>query len=272
MTTGTNPFTPGSGKRPLWQASDQQNQIVLNFLEALRIGPSDPRFTSMVLGTEGSGKTRFLAQVAAAAESLEKQVVTVPVIAAGAGTLKHISATAFSVLSPSRQWAKSFGGRLSDPPDNPDFFGLASEAAANDQVLLVTIDDMQNMDVDEARSLMLDVQRVTKSEQLPLALLATALPSVHRGLFDQTRLSFIHRIHTYDLPPLTVPEAKEAIRWTINSAGGSIAPKALKLLSEAVGGSPSRLQQLGYEAWETAGGLKPKIDETVAQRVLTSET
>ncbi len=254
--------------------------------QSLNTGPDDDRFTSVLLGPRGSGKTvmlgmvedmtsrsgwvvfsldastsgihdRIREQIAWAQEEYE----TLPDVGD-----RHKQTTTAAGLklwpaSLSRTVVETIGTKWSL---RRQLTTLASHAADQGTAVLLSVDEMHGGDRDEMRRLSADLQHITRRAKLPLAFMGAGLSDMRHTLLEDKKMTYFHRGGKFDMPPLTPSDSMRCLRKTIADAGGEIEDSALRALAEAAGALPYRLQLLGYHAWVISGAPFDPIDDHAA--------
>ncbi len=282
-TPSTSPFSPHFGRTP--HSLVGRDALLTEVGNGLVTGPNDPRYTSILMGVRGSGKTVALNEIEdrAAADGW----VVLSMDAGTPGLLERIVQTisqadhTYEALNlaedvDSRSVEKSIGIRLgvvegkiaaTEHRDRRANMGLREHltrlvqvAQQHDTSVLLTVDELQGIDRLEGRRLSNDLQHITRRAGLPLAFLGAGLLELKHTLMRDRKMTFFHRCEHFDMPPLAIEDAVVGLSGTIRSAKGTITDEALRLASKAVNGSPYRLQVIGDIAWKTAGGPEGVID------------
>ena len=279
--TARNPFVPGFGVPPSEMVG--RSDLMRDLREGLESGPRDERYTSILLGTRGSGKTATLNAVEAHAQRAGWLVMSVDastdglpdrVIQAVAWARDHHEGAesadpdaghrggGYSVRLPA-----GLGWGASRPAlARPDWdmrhhlAGLASHAAALGSGVLLTVDEVHAGDREEIRRLAGDLQHITKRGQMPLAFLAAGLSVLEHTLLSDNRMTFFQRCARFTMPPLTLAEAVGGLRRTVRLGGGRIDDDALLVAAEATGPLPYKLQLVGHHAWTVSAAPDEPIN------------
>ncbi len=276
-----NPFVPGFGVPPSEMVG--RSDLMRDLREGLESGPRDERYTSVLLGTRGSGKTATLNAVE---ENAQKAGWLVMSVDASTGGLpdRIIQAVAWArdhhegaeIADPdaghrgggySVRLPMGFGWGASQPaPARPDWdmrhhlAGLASHAAASGSGVLLTVDEIHAGNREEIRRLASDLQHITKRDQMPLAFLAAGLSVLEYTLLSDMRMTFFQRCARFAMPPLTLAEAVGGLRRTVRLGGGQIDDDALLAAAEATGPLPYKLQLVGHHAWTVSAAPDEPIN------------
>ena len=284
-----NPFTPGFGQPPRTLVG--RDEMLSEIQATLATGPSDPRFTLLILGQRGSGKTVLLDQIEAFVEASGGIVLSLEPASRG-GLQRQIIARVAAAYS-AYEGASSASPEASErrrltglrvagvgaswqPPASPRSFWeardylteLASYAASRETLVLLSIDEFHSVNRADGRQLAQDIQRITKRSGLPLAFIAAGLAEMAYTLLSDKKMTFFQRCERRDMPPLTRIDAWRCLRETIRSAGGTITEDALSTAASAAGGLPYRLQLIGAHAWSAAGAPAGGIDAACVRQAV----
>lgn len=260
-----------------------RSDLLRDLQTGLESGPRDERYTSILLGSRGSGKTATLNAVEEHAQKAGWLVMSVDASTGGLPE-RIIQAVA---------WARDYyeGAETADPdaehrgggysvrlppglglgvsrpaPARPDWdmrhhlAGLASHAADLGSGVLLTVDEVHAGDREEIRRLAGDLQHVTKRDQMPLAFLAAGLSVLDYTLLSDMRMTFFQRCARFTMPPLTLAEAAGGLSRTVRLGGGRIEDDALMVAAEATGPLPYKLQLVGHHAWSVSAAPDEPIN------------
>lgn len=286
-----NPFSPDFGQVPA--ALVGRDSLLADLYEGLDAGPGDRRFTSILLGVRGSGKTVVLTEVERHAVACGWVVLSVD-----AGTKGLLDRISQAVRQTPRKYGgldlAGLGGRRTRTGDkslkigpyqqgrseqeafDPDTdMGLREELAllaerarqAGTSVLL-TVDELHSADRDEARRLSNDIQHITKRSHLPLAFIGAGLLEMDYTLMEDKKITFFRRCNRHGMPPLGYADAYKGLRFPILDAGGEITDSALAQAAAAVGELPYTLQVIGHTAWTVADAPNREIDGHAVSRAV----
>ena len=279
-----NPFSPGFGTVPTSLVG--RDDVLSDLYEGLAVGPADERFTSVILGVRGSGKTALLAEIEDQAASSGWVVLSVDGVADGLlGRVSEMIGQAarghetpgLEELAVSRSKERTGGIKVgpyragwaeTEMFDPVADMGLrerltvmAGVAQQTGSAVLLTLDELHSANKDEARRLASDIQHITKKGQLPLAFVGAGLLEMKYTLMEGKKNTFFKRCHSYDVPPLTYADALQGLRSPIKEAGGTITAAALRRAASAVAGSPYKMQLIGHTAWKAAGAPASEVDD-----------
>ena len=256
----------------------------------LSTGPTDARYTSLLMGPRGSGKTVMLNEVEDMAASAGWVVLSLD--AATPGVLQRAmnaiagADTAYEALNlneglAQRAVEKKVGISLGPLAGSVSWAGfrdrrahmglrehlafVAQVASDNGTSVLLTIDELHAVDREEGRRLSNDLQHITKRAEMPLALVGAGLLEMRHTLMRDRKMTFFQRCEDYEMPPLSEEDAVQGLHQPIAAAGGSITSEALGHAAAAAQGSPYKLQLVGDRAWRTAGAPDAEIELTHAK-------
>ncbi|MDE0134857.1 MAG: ATP-binding protein [Acidimicrobiaceae bacterium] len=282
-----NLFTPDFGQPPY--SCVGRDDMLRDIRSGLGAGPRDPRFTSLLLGPRGSGKTVTLNMIEDIAynagwlvlpldastpnitERLEERIEwtrdedeTLASVPRG-----ETEATTKAVRVPGAEWRR-LAVRAIEPKwgIRRQLTTLAEHAAANGSAVLLTIDEMHSGSLEELRRLSSDVQHITKREQRPLAFVGAGLAEMRHTLLEDRKMAFFQRCRDFDMAPLTRADALKCISKTVRDAGGKFLGDALSDLAEAAGPLPFRMQLLGYYAWTVSDAPSSPVTEADAAHAI----
>ena len=284
-----NLFTPSFGQAPHFFVG--RDAMLADLRSALNAGPDDDRFTSLLLGPRGSGKTVTLSMVEDMAAEAGWMVFSVDASTAGIhDRIREQIAWAqeqyegipptddrerrTTTVSGLRLWPVSFQREVAEHVRagwglRRQLTTLATHAAAQGSAVLLSVDELHGGDRDELRRLAADLQHITKRAGLPLAFVGAGLSDMKHTLLEDKRMTFFHRCGRFDMPPLTASDAFRCLKKTISDAEGSFDKSALRTLAEATRSLPYRLQLLGYHAWLISGAPFLPIDDHAAHEAVT---
>ena len=181
-----NLFTPGFGQAPHFCVG--RDQMLAEIRSALNVGPEDDRFTSVLLGPRGSGKTVALGMIEDVAVEAGWVVFSLDASTDGIhGRIKEQIAWAqdqYEGLPPTdapdrrtttrarlRIWPVSFQREVAESVRikwglRRQLTTLAAHAAAQGTAVMLSVDEMHGGDRDEMRRLSADLQHIVKASQI----------------------------------------------------------------------------------------------------------
>lgn len=284
MESALNPYSPGSGRRPVELAGRQAEIDAFDLLVAITRNGRHER--SLVLhGLRGVGKTVLLNEFRRQAERAEFVVVSLEGRDADGGSeavraklgrsllqagrkvnrpgigaaLKHAlgSIASFSAqlgvtgidigvdLNRGRADSGSIEVDLEEMVED-----LATALAEKRSALVFLIDEMQDLDQGLLTAL-LAVQHLAGQRDWPFYVVGAGLPNLPAVLSEAR--TYAERLFSYrSISALTSDAAEAALVVPASKHGAAYTPDARDLLLEASGGYPYFLQEYGKAAWDTA--------------------
>ena len=288
---GLNLFTPDFGLPP--HRIVGREQVLGSIQDGLGAGPGDPRFTSVIIGHRGSGKTVLLNEIedvaAQAGWTVLKTDATPPglherideeiresansaALGLGSGTADADTELRQSagVASVSRRSSRK---RPQDRSIKRKLEILGAHAAENDSAVLLSVDELQAGKREELRRLSADLQHITKRNGLPVAFIGSGLPSIEFTLMRDNKMTFFQRCHDHTLEPLAETSVLSFFKQTIQDAGGDCPVASLQRMAQASQGFPYKMQLIGDSAWVISGAPANEIDaDSVELAIAASES
>ncbi len=123
--------------------------------------------------------------------------------------------------------------------------------------LVITIDEIQDVDLPGLRSLVASVHQSASSKS-PILLACAGLPEAER-VFLKLR-TYVKRWDRFELSYLTRAETAEAIRIPLSEAGVAIEDRALSMLVDECAGYPYFIQRFASAAWNRLAGDRISVD------------
>lgn len=289
-----SPFRPHFGQSP--PVFVGRDPLIDDVGTGLVTGPTDRRYTSILAGTRGSGKTATLNEIedmaaadgwvvlsldAATPGLLQRTMDAISraeeiyeeALGPGRGPLRRSVEKTLGIslgpLTGSMAWTEFREKRhMADLRGHLAF--LARAASEVGTSVLLTVDELHAIDRTEGRRLSNDLQHITRRAEAPLAFVGAGLLELKHTLMRDRKMTFFHRCEDYEMPPLTEEDAVAGIHMPIAAAGGSITAEALKAAAAATQGSPYRLQLIGDNAWRIGGAPDKRIDLGDTQAAIVS--
>ena len=284
-----NPFQPDFGNAPPLLAG--RDELIRSAMSALAQGPRVKAFTSLMLGPRGVGKTAALnaiSEEAAAAgwrviaadallnppdgETVPEQIIefchehlediTPPKAARTTGVqVPIVGGVQFERYTPR---PRTFRWLLSDLERS----AVAQGAAG----VLITVDELHNLEPAEASRLASAFQRLIKKEHKQIGFIGVGLPSVEHLLLPNKGFTFFQRCHREPVRHVSIHDAEEAIRWPLRAHGVEIASTELRRAASATLGYGYAIQSVGHHIWELAAVPAGRItSEIVTQAIQRME-
>ena len=259
-----NPFSPTFGTTPPLLAG--RGEVLARFDEALDTGPTHPDYTLLLTGDRGTGKTALLnvleatvaergwmiATAAASSESVSTRIVGEATLcierlrgARRRPRLSSVSTLGVAVsLDPGSERAGPEPGLLSVLEQ------LGELLEDKGTGLLLTVDELHDVERDDVRNVAAAVQIVTRRRLRPIAFAAAALPLIEHSHLADPNMTFLQRCARARLGLLTPDETRRALREPIARSGGAIDDEALAEAVDATLGYPYMIQLVGFHAWQ----------------------
>ena len=248
----TNPFKPTAGKTPPMIIG--REDVLEEFNEGLINGPGAPGRLMRIAGVRGTGKTVLLDECARLAQdrgwTVIKEVATEGLCQRILEQLqpkvqaKHARfEPAVAGISLGSIDIERIGPSLRD--------AIRQTISKNGNGLLITLDEVQDAELDEVRTLSIAIQQII-GEDLDIAFIFAGLPSMIESVINGKMLAFLHRALPFDLKAVAVTEVSYSLEETIETSGMELKPGIASQLAEATQGYPFMIQLVGYYAWQLA--------------------
>lgn len=247
-----NPFKPTAGKMPPELIG--REAIVDSFLDGIENGPGAMERLMRISGARGMGKTVILNQLGRVAR--DRGWIVIDEIASK-GFCERIldrlcarNAVDSVQISPS-VFGISLGSVDVDRASPSLREAIAERLKTNKEGLLITLDEVQDANLDEVRALAVAIQQ-TISDDLSVAFVFAGLPSMIDRIVNAKTLTFLRRAVPEHLTALDDGDVRESFAETIAKSGLSVSDEALDLMVEASAGYPFMMQLVGYCTWQAA--------------------
>nr|WP_306270891.1 ATP-binding protein [Ornithinimicrobium sp. HY1793] len=279
-----NPFRPGFGVSPRVLAG--RDELLEEFDTALDEGPGSPLRSILVSGARGMGKTVILNELEEAARVRGWLIIRLP---ESGGILEELASTILPAqlaeLDSERAVRRRVtGARVAgigslsttaqeryEVRENAATLiaRLLDVLAGHGTGVLFTLDELQAVDRESVAAFAALYQHLVRDER-DVALAAAGLPVGVGQLLQHRGTTFLRRAERVQLGPLSDADVIDAVRRTVEGAGGEISADALAALAESVHGYPYLLQLAGYRAWrESAGGALTPAHVRATSRVVS---
>ena len=258
-----NPFSPTFGTTPPLLAG--RDRVLARFDNALNAGPTHPDYTLLITGERGTGTTALLNVLEARAIEREWHVITAAAsgqrlsariageaqrcinVLRGGGRLRLASVSALGVGVSVQQPTQT-------PSPEPGLLSVLEELGdllvERDSGLLLTIDELHDIERDEVQNVASALQIVTRRRLRPIALAAAALPLVEDTHLADAHMTFLQRCARARLGPLDEAATRQALQQPIVNGDSTIDPGALDEAVAATLGYPYMIQLVGFHAWD----------------------
>ena len=245
----TNPFKPTAGKTPPMIIG--REDVLEEFNEGLINGPGAPGRLMRIAGVRGTVLLDECARLAqdrgwtvikeVATEGLCQRILEQlqPKVQA-----KHARfEPAVAGISLGSIDIERIGPSLRD--------AIRQTISKNGNGLLITLDEVQDAELDEVRTLSIAIQQIF-GEDLDIAFVFAGLPSMIESVINGKTLTFLRRALPFDLKAVAVTEVTYPLEETIETSGMELKPGIASQLAEATQGYPFMIQLVGYYAWQLA--------------------
>lgn len=258
-----NPFRPTAGVNPPELIGRQH--VLDEFTESLQIGVGAPYRLSRISGVRGTGKTALLNAIAKIAR--DEFGFAVVSVTSERGVSKKI-ADEVSRLAPSMQASiepEAFGFKLGSVnlgrEPLPYLDSLMLEATKK-RGLLVTVDEIQDIDLEELRVIGNNVQLVMREEG-NIAFAFAGLPTAIDDAVNHPGTTFLQRAASVELDRLDDFEVCASYEDIFAAAGLAIEPEIARTMAFAAQGHPYMVQLVGFYSWQAAA--RRSTDEMTAE-------
>ena len=201
-------FSPTFGTTPPLLAG--RGDVVARFSDALDTGPTHPDYTLLVTGDRGTGKTALLNALEARAADRGWMTATAaassePVSVRIAGEVRRCTERLRDARRGPRLGsitALGVGISLEQPPQStgpePGLLSVLEEFGEllddRGTGLLVTVDELHDVDRDDVRDVASAVQIVTRRRLRPVAFAAAALPLIEHTHLGDPNMTFLQAL------------------------------------------------------------------------------
>lgn len=282
-----NPFKPTAGATPPLLVGRQP--ILDDFAESIEDGPGAPYLLQLMTGPRGVGKTVMLGALSGVAMHYGWIVIHVTARPGMLGMIADEARAHREELGTPARRGRFTAGSISTPlgggsverqPAPQRKLTWTEELAAlfdelsrhGDTGVCITVDEIHSLDLDQMRSLAIDVQHLIR-EGRPIALIMAGLPKAVEDLLagDQSPTTFLRRAERPVLHDVEIDEVARAFTETITTAGRSITDDLAMRCAEATSGYPFMIQLVGQRVWRQ-GRTGPITAEHVETGIAAAAT
>ena len=125
--------------------------------------------------------------------------------------------------------------------------------------MLVTVDELQAVDTEDARTFANAIQHVARREQRPLMFIGAGLPEVEDTVLGDDGITFFQRCRRSTIGTISDEDVRVALQQPIIDSGGWIESGALEAAVASASGYPFMVQLIGFHAWEHSPDPKSGI-------------
>lgn len=282
MIPDNNPFRPSFGASPLKLGG--RDFEVNSFLYGLYGGVGSMQRVVLISGARGIGKTVLLNEFEDTARSMGWIVLRAY---PDTHMVEHLRDSAIPEALAALDYAPRDGRRISGvsvagigsikvdappPADTPlptlisRLRALARAARAHETGVLLTLDEIQAVDVNQLSELATAVQDLVRDDA-DIAFASAGLTFGIDALLEHPGTTFMRRAHRLELAPLTDKVVARVLTETASSGGRRFTESALSHAVELVHGYPYLIQLVGALAWTKASiaGTTVITDEHVTE-------
>lgn len=264
-----NPFKPTAGAEPPVLVG--RDKVLEDFADGLAEGPGARGRLMRITGPRGSGKTVLLTELGDMARDQGWEVVDETARPGLCASLSRAVAGEdrgdFS-LDVHLGVADFHAASLSESPTLREVLTKkVTELTRQNRGLLITLDEVQDADVDEMRELAAAIQHLIR-EKKNIAFVFAGLTTGVLDLINGQALTFLRRALPEELAEIPDNEIAIAYRETIDRSGLAIEEEALVLATEATVGYAYLIQLVGYQVWrrgKSHAEYSPKITKADAE-------
>ena len=270
-----NLFTPGFGRTPHVLAG--RDALLAHIKDGLNAGPGDPRFSTILLGNRGTGKTVILNDLEDTAA--EAGWTVLPVDASTPGLLSRITAqldaakstndmvaTASRAPSATRtKWTAGINVRVAHVSREivqhiehewsfrRQLETLGHLAAKANTAVLLSVDELHGGDRQELRRFSADMQHIAQRASLPVAFVGAGLVDMRYTILQDRKMTFFHRCEQEWVPPIETSAAHRFYADVFADADVRCDSETIAHMAALSDGLPYKMQLLGYHTWTVAG-------------------
>lgn len=274
-------FTPGFGKTPHVLAG--RDWLLVSIKEGLNAGPGDPRFSTILLGNRGTGKTVILNDIEDTAA--EAGWTVLPVDASTPGLMGRVSAqleaakttndlvasAGMGTSATQRKWTAGVNIRAAHVSREivqhiehewgfrrqiETLGRLAAEAGTG---VLLSVDELHAGDCQELRRFSADMQHVSQRASLPVAFIGAGLVDMRYTILQDRKMTFFHRCEQEWVSAIETAEAHRFYAEIFADSDVRCDDGVIARMAGLSGGLPYKMQLLGHHAWLVSGAPARQI-------------
>lgn len=246
-----NPFKPTAGMNPPELIG--REEVIKDFRDSIEMGVGAPYRLMRISGVRGTGKTVLLNAMAQIAQNEYGFTVVNVTSERGTGAriaekLKQEFPNISATIEP-----EAFGvklGSVSVEQRSKTLDTLMLEATKK-RGLLVTIDEVQDIDLEELRSIANNVQLVIREEG-NIAFIFAGLPTAIDDAVNHPGTTFLQRAASIELTRLDVQDVEDSYNDIFEKEGVTVCEGTTKLMAEASKGYAFMVQLVGFYTWQAA--------------------
>lgn len=270
-----SPFAPTFGSWPpvLAGRSDLEDELSI----ALSDGPRHEWYTTLIVGSRGTGKTVALSLAVDVANQLGFHTIYE---LAQPGMLNRVAAQLAELEGKPVKRRRKVSATLGVPGASvtatsetlPDIdrsleFRAALESATRRVVgagsagILLAVDEIHDVELAELSVLGGALQILSRMGELPVAFVGAGLPDIDQLVLDSTGTTFLERCARYDTGALTPAQTRRALEEPFVEAGVEYSRAGMDVALAATAGHPFAIQAIGHHIWAKHGDPRKQIAE-----------
>lgn len=246
----SNPFKPTAGAEP--PRIIGRDAVVMAFEQALREGIGSPARLMRISGPCGSGKTVLLSDLS---EKAREAGWTAIDLTAGPYMMDDLrygleSAPANTTFQAGINVGVASASATVEVPAK-NLRQMMTSKAHSSQGLLITIDEVQDADLDDMRRIAQTVQHLIR-EKADIALVFAGLPIGIMDLINGKALTFLRRAMSEELGAISTIEIALSMADSFAATGLELSGDIQVEAAKATGGYAFMIQLVGYYVWQRA--------------------